>query len=213
MIMYPSSPVEFDSLIFEDAPWELYEAFLKSYDEAPSRISYDRGKMEVVMMLSAEHEGYRAFLGAMLECIFAARRTRVARRGSTTLKQQELARGLEADHCYWIANAAAVRGVRRIDLTIHPPPDLVIEVDVTHSAVDRESIYTALGVPEMWQYARQTGLTAWANKNGRWDRIDASVSIPGLPVNELNPFLTRFAADEDENDILDDLRAWLAALP
>lgn len=56
------------------------------------------------------------------------------------------------DHCYWVANAGAICGVKRLDLTVHPPPDLVIEVDVTHSVVDRDSMYGALGVPEKWHY-------------------------------------------------------------
>ena len=47
----------------------------------------------------------------------------------------------------------AVRGLKRIDLRRDPPPDLVIEVDVTHSSVPRMPIYAALGVPEVWRLA------------------------------------------------------------
>ncbi len=43
-------------------------------------------------------------------------------------------RGLEADDCYWIANAERMTGKRRLDLRTDPPPDLAIEVDATRAA-------------------------------------------------------------------------------
>jgi Uma2 family endonuclease len=47
---------------------------------------------------------------------------------------------------------AAVRGAREIDLTRHPPPDLVIEIDHTRSSLPKQPIYAALGVPELWRF-------------------------------------------------------------
>jgi Uma2 family endonuclease len=45
-------------------------------------------------------------------------------------------------------HAAAMIGKRRLDLTIDPPPDLAIEVDVTSkTGLDA---YQGLGVPELW---------------------------------------------------------------
>lgn len=41
---------------------------------------------------------------------------------------------------------------RRIDLSIDPPPDLVIEVDMTHTDIDKNCLYAALRVPELWRY-------------------------------------------------------------
>ena len=40
-----------------------------------------------------------------------------------TLKRQLKQKGLEPDECFWIAHAAQIAGVRRLDLRIHPPPD------------------------------------------------------------------------------------------
>ena len=61
-------------------------------------------------------------------------------------------KGLEADHCYWIAHQAAVRGKGEINLLIDPPPDLALEVDVTRSSIPKLPIYRALGVPEVWRW-------------------------------------------------------------
>jgi Uma2 family endonuclease len=39
-----------------------------------------------------------------------------------------------------------------IDLTINPPPDLEIEIDISNPSVPRLPIYAALGVLEVWQF-------------------------------------------------------------
>ncbi len=72
---------------------------------------------------------------------------------STTFRRRDIKRGLEPDECYWIANEA-VRGLeirRGLTFAQDPPPDLVIEVDVTNSCVPRLPIYAALRMPEVWR--------------------------------------------------------------
>jgi Uma2 family endonuclease len=34
-----------------------------------------------------------------------------------------------------------------------PPPDLVVEADLTSSSLDKLTIYASLGVAEVWRYA------------------------------------------------------------
>src|SRR5687767_13860110 len=141
-----------NSLVFYDASWEFYESMLREYDEVPSRMSFDEGTLEIATTLSMEHEAYKSFIGEMIGQIAQVHWIPMARRGSATLKSMPKRKWLEADQCYWIANEPAICGVKRLDLVIHPPPDLVVEVDVAHSVVDREAIYAAIGVPEMWHY-------------------------------------------------------------
>jgi Uma2 family endonuclease len=198
-----------DSIVFYEASWDFYEAMLREYDEEPSRMSFDNGTLEITMTISMEHEAYKSFIGEMIGHIAQVHRVSMARRGSTTLKSQPKRKGLEADQCYWVANASAIRGVKRLDLNIHPPPDLVVEVDVTHSVVDRDAIYASLGVGEMWHYAEATKLTAWTLRAGVWERIETSKSFPMINVVDLNSFLERVAAGDDETAILVDFRRWL----
>ena len=172
-------------------------------------MSFDNGTLEICMTISMEHEGYKSFIGDMVSDIAKHFSIAMARRGSATLKSMPKLKGLEADQCYWIANESAVRGVKRLDLNLHPPPDLVVEIDVTHAVVDRDAIYASLGVAEMWHYADATKLTAWALADGAWSRIETSKSFPMIRVADLNPFLERFAAGEEETAILVDFRRWL----
>jgi Uma2 family endonuclease len=72
--------------------------------------------------------------------------------GSLTCRREDLARGLEPDQCYYIQNENVVWDKEQIDLNQDPPPDLVVEIDVTSSSIDRLSLYASLGVPEVWRY-------------------------------------------------------------
>lgn len=196
-----------NSIVWKDVSWNFYRAMLREYDERPSRINYDRGTLEV-MTLSIEHERYKMMLGMMLGLVALTFRLRMAHGGSSTLKRITRKKGLEADLCYWIANEPAVRTKKRINLRVDPPPDLVIEVDVMHSVVDRERIYAAMGVPEMWLLSSDATLAAFVLEQRAWKPIEYSRSFPFLRVADLNRFVARIGVDDDTT-VLADFAEWL----
>ena len=61
-------------------------------------------------------------------------------------------RGLEPDECFYLEHELQMRGKRDFDLSVDPPPDLAIEVDISRSSLNKLSIYADLGVPELWLY-------------------------------------------------------------
>ncbi len=75
--------------------------------------------------------------------------------GSTTFRRADLGRGFEPDECFYFGDAARrVRGMDDIDLDADdPPPDLVVEADLTSSSLDKLPIYARLGIVEVWCYA------------------------------------------------------------
>lgn len=198
------------SVVFREASWDLYREILRNYDEQPSRINYNRGTLEI-MTLSIEHERFKMVVGSMLSLIVLTFRLRMTNGGSSTLRRLSKKKGLEADQCYWIANEAIMRTKKRIDLRTDPPPDLVIEIDVMHSVVNREKIYAALGVPEMWVLSRDASLAGFALAGRAWQPIERSVSFPFLRVADLNPFVARIGVDDDTS-VLADFAAWLQHL-
>ena len=115
------------------------------------RLTYDSGELEIMSPLP-EHEDWKKAIGGLVEILTLELDIPMRRLGSTTFRQKALQKGLEPDECYYIANEAAVRGKRRFDLRRDPPPDLVVEIDITHRAIDREKIYAAMGVPEIWRF-------------------------------------------------------------
>ena len=198
-------------VVIRGVSWSLYEALSRECDDRPVRINYADGVLEI-MTLSTEHEGYKDAIGDLLSIISLEFRVPIAKRGSATLKLQATERALEADQCCWIAHESVIRGVRRLDLAVHPPPDLVVEVDITHAVVDREAIYAAIGVPEMWHFDKQTGLTGWERTGNDWTRIETSKSFPTVRVADLTPFLERWWTDGNM-EASTAFREWLRALP
>lgn len=39
-------------------------------------------------------------------------------------------KGIEPDQCFYIQNEAAIRGKKRLDLEVDPPPDLALEIEI-----------------------------------------------------------------------------------
>lgn len=198
-------------VVMRGVSWAFYQALSRECDDRPIRINYADGVLEI-MTLSTEHEGYKEAIGDLLSMISLEFKVPIAKRGSATLNLEAKQRALEADQCCWVKNEAVIRNVRRLDLTIHPPPDLVVEVDITHAVVDREAIYAALGVPEMWHFDKKTGLTAWERSGSKWTRIEMSRSFPALRVADLTRFLERWWTDGNMQ-VSAAFQEWLRALP
>src|SRR5205823_2966865 len=133
-----------------------------------------------IMSPLTEHEGEAYLLGRFVDVLTEELGLQVAAGRSSTLRRRRKKRGLEPDNCYWIANEAKVRGKRRIDLRVDPPPDLAMEIDATRSSLNRMSIYAALGVPEVWRLTRQ-GMTFHALRpDGTYAEVANSLSFPLL---------------------------------
>jgi len=139
-------------LVLTGVSWQEYEELLDDLTVRPGlRVSYDGGRLEIMSPLS-EHEQYKELISGLARAFAESMNLPLESYGSTTWKQQQLQKGIEPDACFYIANADRVVGKRQIDLNSDPPPDVVVEVDVTNESRTKFSIYAALGVPELWRY-------------------------------------------------------------
>src|SRR5437899_2960095 len=138
-------------VVLRKVSWETYEGLLAGQEDSSApRFTYDRGTLEIMSPLP-EHEEVNRALASLVENVAVEWRMSFRNLGSTTFKREDLGRGFEPDSCFYLQNAERMRGKARIDLTVDSPPDLVIEIDVTHSSLDKLPIYAALGVPEVWR--------------------------------------------------------------
>jgi Uma2 family endonuclease len=139
-------------LVLPQASWEQYEDLLADLVDRPGvRVSYDEGRLEV-MSPSAEHEAYKDFILRIAQALSEELAVALETRGSTTWKRRTLRKGAEPDACFYVASAHRVIGKRTIDLESDPPPDIVVEIDVTTESLGKFPIYAALAVPEIWRY-------------------------------------------------------------
>ncbi len=167
--------------------WQTYKTLMAEVGgDRAWRIAYDRGVLELRMPLE-EHEEPKGLLESFIEAIADELQIEVRKLGSLTLDREDLSRAVEPDSCFYIQNEAVVRG-RKISLPDDPPPDLVIESDYTNSSVNKQSIYAALGVPELWRYTHQT-LLVYARVDGDYEQRDASLVFPFLPVADVGYFI------------------------
>jgi Uma2 family endonuclease len=134
--------------------WSAYQQMKALLDERTrARLTYDRGTLEITMP-SEPHEFYARLIERFIVILVVELGLKLKTMGSTTLDRADLRRGAEPDNGYYIQNQPKVAG-REVNLAVDPPPDLVVEVDISHTDIDKPALYAAMGVPEFWQFNGQ----------------------------------------------------------
>ena len=172
------SPAE-QRVLLENVVWETYENLLSGRGEnRVPRFTYDRGMLEI-MSPSPEHEAYNRSVALLVEFVAEELSIDVYDLGSTTFRREDFERGFEPDSCFYIQNEERIRGKGRIDLSVDPPPDLVIEIDITSPSMNKLPIYARLGVPEVWRYDGEKLEILNLGSDG-YDEVSKSVALPAL---------------------------------
>jgi Uma2 family endonuclease len=193
MVTTTSTPVEQQTtpenrVILKGVSWSTFKALLADVgDDRAWRIAYDRGLLEI-RMPHLEHEVPKGLIESLIEATADELEIEVMKAGSLTLEREDLTRAVEPDTCFYIQNEASVRGKRDINLPEDLPPDLAIESDYTNSSVNKDSIYAAIGVPELWRYRRES-LQVYHLVDGKYEKCDRSLAFPFLPVAEIPGFI------------------------
>ncbi len=165
-------------VILHNVRWETYESLLADHvaSSAP-RFTYDRGELEI-MSPSSQHEEYNRTISLFVEVLAEELNIDIRNLGSATFKREDLERGFEPDSCFYIQNEQQVTGKTRIDLNIDPPPDLVIEIDITSPSINKIPIYAHLRVPQVWRYDGNRVLILHLENDGYSERDESAVLPP-----------------------------------
>jgi Uma2 family endonuclease len=177
--------------VFDRIGWADYTRMLRICDRQGLRTTYIAGRLEV-MSPSFEHEFLSRILARMVEVCAEETGVDYACGGGATLRRKLQRRGLEPDDCFWIASVSAIDGSLNLDLETDPPPDLVIEVEITNPILDRIEVYSALGIPEIWRRSRTEFEVLGLDETGRYTRRERSLSFPWLPATEIAAAISRF---------------------
>jgi len=202
------APTGEQRLLLHGISWEAYEQIGEALrDRAGLRLTFDQGRLEL-MTLSPEHEGYKGVFHLLIQILAEELQVVVKNLGSMTCKRNERERGLEPDECYYTKSWPLVRGKRRLDLAVDPPPDLVVEIDITHSAVDRLSIYASLKVGEVWRFDGESLQVFCLQPDGNYVECDHSPTFPGIALADLSRWV-RQGLNEDDVTLARAFRAWV----
>ena len=193
-------------VFFHNISWQGYEKILEILgDDRAARLTYDKGTLEITMP-SESHETATRLIEKFIWIVLFELKMKVKTMGSTTLNYPGLEKGSEPDNCYYIQNQPLVAG-KEVDLKKDPPPDLVVEVDITYTNIDKPPLYAAMGVPELWRYNGEV-LRIYQLQDSRYVEVENSPTFPDwVSKTKLYEFLE--AAIADEMDAERDLRSWI----
>lgn len=199
------SPPE-ERVLLRDVSWETYERLLgEQGDRRTPRFTYDLGMLEI-MSPSAEHEEADHII-TQIVCVVAEEMNLDIRGfGSTTFKRADLGRGFEPDSCFYIQNVERIGAASELDLTVHPPPDLVIEIDITSPSLNKFPLYASVGVPEIWVYDGKRA-SIYLLEAGNYVKAETSMALPRLTAVVLTNSVAE-ALNSKRSDWLRSLRAW-----
>jgi Uma2 family endonuclease len=187
--------------------WEAYLQILAALPQTrAARLTYDDGVLEITVPLEI-HEFSRSLIERFIITLVEMMGLRVKTMGSTTMNYPSLKKGAESDSAYYIQNQPLVKG-RQVDFKQDRPPDLVVEVDITHTDIAKNKFYAKLDVPELWRFDGRV-LRIYELHAKEYVEVNFSPTFPTVPKERLYAFLEE--AKEDEMEAVYSLRAWWQA--
>jgi Uma2 family endonuclease len=185
--------------------WQTYEALEAELVDRRLRLTYNRGYLEI-MAPSPEHELSKKILGRFVETLAEETNISIYPLGSTTFKRPDLI-GVEPDECFYIRRIDAVQGKKRLNLADVPAPDLVLEIDVTNSSLNRLQVYADLGVAEVWIYDGES-LMIKQLQNGSYNIALTSQFFVNIPIADITKFLQQ-SQTVDYLELVKAFRDWV----
>ena len=194
-------------VVIRDVGWQGYQTLLNLVGDQPVRITYDRGDVELMSPL-LKHERNRSRLGRMVGVLTEELEIPTMSAGATTLKREDLDRGLEADESFYLWDLTRISDPDNLDLEIDPPPDLAIEIEITRSVLDRLGIYGALRVPEIWRFDGSTVRILLLQEDVSYEQSAVSQALPWITIEEIQRFAVQ-EASLDESQWIRSFRRWV----
>ena len=175
--------------VLDNIRWETFVELAEQRRGSVPRMTFDNGVLEL-MSPRRQHESIGSLIGRLVETYTEVKGIEIQSVASTTFKRKDLQKAFEADESYYIQHAEQIRPKEEIDLAIDPPPDLVIEVEITSSAIRKLRLFAAMGVPEVWRHDGER-LQMFALRDEQYESIDSSNSLPGLHATTINLILNK----------------------
>jgi Uma2 family endonuclease len=175
--------------VLENVRWDTFVELAEQRRGSVPRMTFDEGVLEL-MSPRRQHENIGSLIGRMVETFTEVMDIEIQTVASTTFKRKDLQKAFEADESYYIEHAEQIRPKDEVDLTMDPPPDLVIEVEITSSAIEKLKLFAAMGVPEVWRHDGER-LQMFALSNNQYVPIETSRALGELTAGIIDSFLVR----------------------
>ena len=193
-------------LLLKNVNWQQFQDILKNLGESRSaRLSYSQGTLEIMTPLP-EHEDDKVIIGDFVKAILEEMDIEFRSLGSTTFENEAMRQAVEPDDCFYIQNEAQIRGKKRLNLEVDPPPELAIEIDITSRT--KFNNYQELGVNELWRY---DGKKIEINilQSGQYVQSETSLAFPNLPIADVLHDFVEQSKIRGRNATMKAFRAWV----
>lgn len=195
------------NVVLSNISWQTYQAMLTDIgDRSSVRLVYDQGVLEI-RMPSDFHEAINRLLARIVGVLAEELDLPLKEFGSVTLNRSDIKKGAEPDSSFYIQNADHISG-NRIDISVDPPPDLIIEVDITNSSERSLAVYQQLGIPEIWRYTKDN-VKILQLRDGDYLECEFSAIFVMISGEILGNFL-QMSSTENSTSIVRAVRTWLA---
>ena len=211
--MAKAPPPTEQRVVLANVSWQQFENLLSELGEdRQTRLTYLRGKLEMMTPVEA-HQRCSKLIDSLIVVIADELNAPITQFSPITLKQAELGYATEPDACYELEERPVQRS---LDLSHELPPDLLVEVALTRSNLDKLPIYATLGLPEVWRYMTKPGeeemlkgqlLIYHLQPEGYVERPN-SLAFPFLPASRVLEFMEQ-SDSMSLSASLKLLRAWM----
>ncbi|NOT60489.1 MAG: Uma2 family endonuclease [Acidobacteria bacterium] len=168
--------------------WATYKQLDEERGEqAGTRLTFSEGTLQI-MAVGREHERLNYYLARLFDLLAETFDRDFVPAGSTTFDRDDLEKGFQPDSCFYLTNVEAMRDKKEIDLATDPPPDLLLEIDITSSSLNRLPLFAAAGVPEVWRY-KNGAIKIYRLHSGIYDESLTSQWFPTVNVEQLADWL------------------------
>jgi Uma2 family endonuclease len=212
----PKKPIATEQrIILPNVSWQQFEQLLTELGiERQVRLTYSRGKLEMMTPVEA-HERCSKLLESLILVLMDELFMQVTTIAPVMLKHFELGYATEPDACYYFRNDATLRHKTELLIPQDPPPDLLVEVALTKSTIDKLPLYAMLGVREVWRYITTAGddvlkgsLMIYHLQGDDYLEKRTSLNFPFLPATRILDFLEQ-SDSMSLASALRVLRAWI----
>lgn len=175
-------------IVLHEVSWDTYERLLAERGETSTpRFTYDRGVLEI-MSPGMAHERLDYLIGILVATLAEAWNIDVTGLGHLTYRNPAWEGGFEPDGCFYVGRAAAIRERSEIDARVDPPPDVVVEVDITSTSIAKLALLARFGVPEVWRHDGERATILVLGPAGYREEA-ASRALPGLTAEAMTTLL------------------------
>lgn len=180
-------------VVLPNVSWQQFETLLSELGvERQTRLTYLRGKLEMMTPVEA-HERCSKLIDSLILVLADELKVPLTPVLPVLLKHEAMGCATEPDACYYLEDRSPRS---EIDLGQEMPPDLLVEVALTKSSVEKLPIYETLEIPEVWRYITTLGddmlkgkLLIYHLQSNGYVEQSSSLAFPFLSAARILEFL------------------------